>query len=84
MAWKMPPLRVRIGQLKEPRSLDGTMSPSTSTVTTMMTMPISASVLALASYTVEKGQPSSEGVSKTHVGSRCLLTLAMSLYSVSG
>ena len=45
----MPPLIVRIGQLKDPRSWEGTMSPSTSTVTTMMTMPINASVLALAS-----------------------------------
>jgi hypothetical protein len=49
MAWKMPLLTVNSGVLNEPRSAEGTSTPWTRTVTTMTSMPIRASVLALAS-----------------------------------
>ena len=84
MAWKMPPLMVRIDRLKSPLSLEGTSRPSTSTVTTIMSMPMRARVLALASYHKQLAR-----ISNTRSSTRpCLtiipLTLAISRYSVRG
>lgn len=50
MDWKIPPLMVKRGVLNEPLSSEATKTPCTRTVTTMTIMPISANVLALASY----------------------------------
>lgn len=51
MAWNIPPLTVSSGVLNEPRDSDGTNAPCISTVVTMTIIPMSANVLALASYT---------------------------------
>lgn len=49
MAWNIPVFTVSSGVLNEPLASAGTVKPLTMTVTNMMTMLISASILAFAS-----------------------------------
>lgn len=58
MAWNMPPLIVSNGVLNEPRSSAGTNMPWNNTVTTIIIMPISANVLALANYHAQTNRQS--------------------------
>ena len=50
IAWKIPLLMVKRGVLNVPLDSFGTMKPWVTTVNSMMTMLINASVLAFASY----------------------------------
>lgn len=54
MAWNMPPFTVNSGVLKEPRDSAETKKPWMMTVDTMISMPMSAKVLALASFAMSR------------------------------